>query len=198
MDSRLLIHLLKILINLYPAESELLINIEVTNRFFKPNLYIYALHFINMPALKIGDKAPVFTGKDQNGKPISLSQFKGKKLALYFYPKDNTPGCSTEACNLRDNYDNLLKKGYEVVGVSADSEKSHLNFIGKFNLPFPLIADEEKKIIRDYKAWGEKKMYGRAYEGILRKTYIISENGIIEKIIEKVKISDHTRQIFED
>lgn len=151
-----------------------------------------------MSTLKVGDKAPVFSGKDQDGKTISLSRFKGKKLALYFYPKDNTPGCTTEACNLRDNYSDLLKKGYEVVGVSADSSKSHLNFIGKFSLPFPLIADEDKKIIKDYQVWGEKMMYGKAYEGIIRKTFVISEDGIIEKIIEKVKVDDHTRQIFED
>jgi thioredoxin-dependent peroxiredoxin len=151
-----------------------------------------------MSTLKVGDKAPVFSGKDQDGKSISLAQFKGKKLALYFYPKDNTPGCTAEACNLRDNYSDLLNKGYAVVGVSADSSKSHLNFIGKFSLPFPLIADEDKKIIKDYQVWGEKNMYGKVYEGIIRKTFIISEDGIIEKIIEKVKTNDHTRQIFED
>jgi peroxiredoxin Q/BCP len=150
-----------------------------------------------MTPLKVGDKAPGFRGKDQDGKLISLTQFKGKKLALYFYPKDNTPGCTTEACNLRDNYSDLLKKGYMIVGVSADNEKSHKNFIGKFSLPFPLIADVEKKIIKDYQAWGEKMMYGKAYEGILRKTFVISEDGVIEKIIEKVKISEHSKQIFE-
>ncbi len=151
-----------------------------------------------MAVLKVGDKAPEFNGKDQNGNKISLQQFTGRKLALYFYPKDNTPGCTTEACNLRDNYSDLKKNGYEIVGVSADSEKSHQNFIAKFSLPFPLISDEEKKIIKDYGAWGEKKMYGKAYEGILRMTFIISEKGIIEKIIEKVKISEHSKQIFED
>lgn len=151
-----------------------------------------------MPALKAGDKAPAFSGKDQEGRTISLGQFKGKKLVLYFYPKDNTPGCTTEACNLRDNYNEFIQKGYEVVGVSADSSRSHTGFIAKFSLPFPLIADEEKKIIKAYQAWGEKKMYGKAYEGILRKTYVISETGVIEKIIEKVKISEHTKQIFED
>jgi len=149
-------------------------------------------------ALKVGDKAPAFIGKDQNGKTLSLSDFKGKKLALYFYPKDNTPGCTAEACNLRDNYDDLLKKGYRVVGVSADSEKSHQSFISKFELPFPLLSDPDKKIIMDYEAWGEKSMYGKAYDGILRKTYVISEDGIIEKIIEKVKTAEHSRQIFED
>lgn len=151
-----------------------------------------------MAELKVGDKAPVFSGKDQNGNMISLQQFAGRKLALYFYPKDNTPGCTTEACNLRDNYSDLKKKGYEIVGVSADSEKSHQNFISKFSLPFPLISDEEKKIIKDYGVWGEKKMYGKAYEGILRKTFVISEKGVIEKIIEKVKINEHSKQIFED
>ena len=151
-----------------------------------------------MAVLKVGDKAPEFNGKDQNGNKIRLQQFTGRKLALYFYPKDNTPGCTTEACNLRDNYSDLKKNGYEIVGVSADSEKSHQNFIAKFSLPFPLISDEEKKIIKDYGAWGEKKMYGKAYEGILRMTFIISEKGIIEKIIEKVKISEHSKQIFED
>jgi peroxiredoxin Q/BCP len=151
-----------------------------------------------MAVLKVGDKAPEFCGKDQNGNIISLQQFTGRKLALYFYPKDNTPGCTTEACNLRDNYADLKKKGYEIVGVSADSEKSHQSFISKFSLPFPLISDEEKKIIKDYGAWGEKKMYGKAYQGILRMTFVISEKGIIEKIIGKVKISEHSQQIFED
>ena len=151
-----------------------------------------------MNPLKAGDKAPLFSGKDQNGKLTDLDNYKGKKLVLYFYPRDNTPGCTAEACNLRDNYADLLKKGYEVLGVSADNGKSHVNFIDKFNLPFPLIADEDKKIIKDYQAWGEKKLYGRVYEGIIRKTFVISENGIIEKIIEKVKISDHARQIFDE
>ena len=151
-----------------------------------------------MTPLKIGDKAPAFSGKDQNGNLISLADLRGKKLVLYFYPRDNTPGCTTEACNLRDNYSGLLKKGYAVIGVSADSEKSHINFINKFKLPFSLIADVDKKIIKDYQVWGEKKLYGRAYEGIFRKTFVISETGIIEKIIDKVKINDHTKQIFEE
>jgi thioredoxin-dependent peroxiredoxin len=151
-----------------------------------------------MSNLKAGDKAPQFSGKDQDGRTLSLDDFREKKLVLYFYPKDNTPGCTTEACNLRDNHSDLLSKGYAVVGISADSSKSHQNFIAKFSLPFPLIADEDKTIIKAYDAWGEKKMYGKAYEGILRKTYVISENGIIEKIIEKVKINEHSRQIFED
>ena len=151
-----------------------------------------------MEDLKVGDKAPDFSGVDQDGKEISLGLFRGKKLALYFYPKDNTPGCTTEACNLRDNYQELIHKNYAVVGVSADNKKSHLNFISKFSLPFPLIADEGKIIIKAYQAWGEKKMYGKSYEGIIRKTFIISEDGIIEKIIDKVKVGDHTKQIFEE
>ena len=150
-----------------------------------------------MTNLKVGDNAPVFKGIDQNGKEVSLANFKGKKLVLYFYPKDDTPGCTAEACNLRDNYSELLDKGYNVVGVSADDEKSHQKFSAKYELPFSLVSDTEKKIIRDYGAWGEKKMYGKSYEGIIRKTFVISEEGKIEKIIEKVKTDDHSRQIFE-
>lgn len=150
-----------------------------------------------MVTLKTGDKAPDFRGKDQDGNRIGLSDFRGRKLVLYFYPKDNTPGCTAEACDLRDNYHRFLEKSYDVVGVSADSPKSHLNFIQKFNLPFPLISDADKVILKAYGAWGEKKMYGKSYEGILRKTFVISEEGIIEKIIEKVKTDDHSKQIFE-
>ncbi len=150
-----------------------------------------------MTTLKVGDKAPDFKGIDQNGSDISLDLFKGKKIVLYFYPKDNTPGCTAEACNLRDNYQDFLNKGYVVIGVSADDEKSHQKFASKYNLPFPLIADKEKKIIRDYGAWGEKKLYLKLYEGVIRMTFIISEEGRIEKIIEKVKTSDHTKQIFD-
>jgi len=151
-----------------------------------------------MSTLKTGDIAPGFKGLDQNGNEISLDSFKGKKVVLYFYPKDNTPGCTAEACNLRDNYNRFLNSGFEVIGISADDEKSHLKFAGKYSLPFSLIADTGRKIIKDYGAWGEKKMYGKSYEGILRKTFIISEEGKIEKIIEKVKTDDHTRQIFEE
>lgn len=150
-----------------------------------------------MNKLSIGDKAPDFKGKDQDGNTLSLEQFKGKKLVLYFYPKDNTPGCTAEACNIRDNYQEFLKKGYAVVGVSADSEKSHHNFISKYDLPFPLLSDPEKEVIKSYGAWGEKSMYGKKYEGILRMTFIISEEGFVEKIIEDVKTKDHSRQIFE-
>lgn len=150
-----------------------------------------------MANLKEGEKAPAFRGKDQNGNELSLDMFKGKKLVLYFYPKDDTPGCTAEACNIRDNYQDFLAKGYAVLGVSADDEKSHQKFISKYNLPFPLIADPEKEIIKAYGAWGEKSMYGKKYKGIIRKTFVISEEGFVEKIIEKVKTKDHSRQIFE-
>ena len=150
-----------------------------------------------MAKLKIGDKSPDFSGKDQNGHIISLENFKGKRVILYFYPKDDTPGCTAEACNLRDNYTDLISKGYAVVGVSADDEKSHRKFSEKYQLPFPLIADTGKIIIKAYGVWGEKKMYGKSYEGIHRMTYVITGDGIIEKIIEKVKTDDHSRQIFE-
>ena len=149
-----------------------------------------------MGQLKEGSKAPIFEGIDQNGKTIKLTDFTGKKVILYFYPKDNTPGCTAEACNLRDNYDSLIKKGFVVIGVSPDSEKSHKGFAGKYSLPFPLIADTSKKIMNDYGVWGEKKMYGKSYMGVLRTTFIIDEKGIIEKIIEKVDTAGHTEQIF--
>jgi peroxiredoxin Q/BCP len=149
-----------------------------------------------MGQLKEGSKAPMFEGIDQNGKSVRLTDFKGKKVVLYFYPKDNTPGCTAEACNLRDNYNSFLKKGFAVVGVSPDTERSHKGFAGKFSLPFPLIADTSKKILNDYGVWGEKKLYGRSYMGVLRTTFIIDEEGIIEKIIEKVDTAGHTEQIF--
>ena len=149
-----------------------------------------------MIQLKEGSKAPDFTGIDQNGNRITLDDFAGKKLILYFYPKDNTPGCTAEACNLRDNYETLLKKGYAIVGVSPDSEKSHKGFAGKYSLPFPLIADTTKEILNDYGVWGEKQMYGKSYFGVIRTTYVIDEKGIIEKIVTKVDTSGHTEQIF--
>ncbi len=149
-----------------------------------------------MGSLKAGDKAPHFEGVNQNGEKITLADFSGKKLILYFYPKDNTPGCTAEACNLNENYEMWLKKGFEVVGVSPDSEKSHLKFIDKFNLKFNLISDTEKEILQAYGAWGEKKLYGRVYMGVLRKTLIIDEKGVIVSIFEKVKTKDHTNQII--
>ncbi|OFY39419.1 MAG: peroxiredoxin [Bacteroidetes bacterium GWF2_40_14] len=146
--------------------------------------------------LKKGDKAPDFMGKDHNGKDIKLSDFKGKKLVLYFYPKDNTPGCTAEACDLRDNYQRFESLGYKIVGVSKDNEKSHKGFIEKFNLPFPLISDTDTVILQAYEAWGEKKFMGRQYVGIIRKTFVIDENGIIFDIIEKVDTKSHTAQIL--
>jgi len=149
-----------------------------------------------MTKLKEGMKAPDFTGTDQHGNEIRLSDFVGKKLVLYFYPKDYTPGCTSEACNLRDNYNELLKKGFAVVGISADSEKSHKGFAEKYSLQFPLIADTSKKIMNDYGVFGEKKLYGKTFLGVQRTTFIIDEKSMIEKIVTKVKTSDHTQQIF--
>ena len=149
-----------------------------------------------MIQLKEGMKAPLFEGTDQDGKIIRLDDYAGKKVVLYFYPKDNTPGCTAEACNLRDNNELLLKEGFTVIGVSIDSEKSHKGFASKYSLPFPLIADTSKKIVNDYGVYGEKKMYGKSYFGIVRTTFVIDENGIIEKIISKVDTQNHTEQIF--
>jgi thioredoxin-dependent peroxiredoxin len=150
-----------------------------------------------MTKLKIGDKAPDFKAVDQNGRSVSLTDYKGKKIILYFYPKDNTPGCTDEACSLRDGYEILTKSGYDVIGVSADSEKTHHGFASKHNLPFRLIADTDKKVIQAYGAWGEKKMYGKSYEGIIRTTFLISEEGKIENIIDKVNTKNHAGQILE-
>lgn len=147
--------------------------------------------------LEKGDQSPHFEGVDQDGKTVKSDDFKGHKLILYFYPKDNTPGCTAEACDLRDNYELWLSKGYKVVGVSPDSQQSHQKFISKFNLPFPLISDPEKEILKAYGAWGPKKLYGREYEGVLRTTFIIDENGIIEQIFTKVKTKEHTKQILD-
>jgi peroxiredoxin Q/BCP len=149
-----------------------------------------------MITLKLGDKAPAFIGKTQDGKEISLGDFKGKKLVLYFYPKDNTSGCTAEACSLRDFYSEFTAKDYAIVGVSPDNEKSHTNFIAKNNLPFPLIADTEHIIATQYGVWDEKKMCGRTYMGIIRTTFIINENGIIDDIIEKVNTKNHSAQIL--
>ena len=149
-----------------------------------------------MTHLKEGQKAPSFEGIDQDDKKIKLSDFTGKKVVLYFYPKDDTPGCTAEACNLRDNYKDLIKKGFAIVGVSPDNGKSHKGFAGKYSLPFPLIADTTKKILNDYGAWGEKNMYGKLVTGVLRTTFIIDEKGLIEKIISKVDTGAHTEQIL--
>src|SRR5690554_873584 len=150
-----------------------------------------------MSKLEIGAAAPEFTAKDQNGKDISLKDYRGKKVILYFYPKDNTPGCTAESCNFRDNYESLVSQGFEVIGVSADSEKSHQKFIDKHHLPFTLIADTDKLVLNKYGAWGPKKFMGRSYDGILRKTFIIDEEGNIEHIIEKVKTKEATQQVLE-
>jgi len=147
-------------------------------------------------SLQVGNKAPAFEGIDQDENLIKLSDFQGKKLALYFYPKDNTPGCTAQACNLRDNYDALLNAGYAIVGISSDSAKKHQNFIKKYELPFPLIADEDKTIHEQFGTWVKKQMYGREYMGTARTTFIIDENGVIEDIIGKVKTKEHTAQIL--
>jgi peroxiredoxin Q/BCP len=147
--------------------------------------------------LKTGDKAPNFKAKDQDGNSISLKDFAGKKLVLYFYPKDDTPSCTNEACNLRDNFGSLKKKGYAIVGVSADEEKKHKKFIAKYDLPFPLIADTDKKVIEAYDVWGEKFFMGRTFDGIVRTTFVIDEKGKIEKVITDVKTKNHTEQILE-
>ncbi|HQG77636.1 MAG: thioredoxin-dependent thiol peroxidase [Bacteroidales bacterium] len=149
-----------------------------------------------MSKLKERMKAPSFEGTDQDGKTVRLSDLAGKKVILYFYPKDNTPGCTAEACNLRDNHSDLIKKGFAVIGVSADSEKSHKGFSDKYSLPFPLIADTSRKILNDYGVYGEKKLYGKTFMGIQRTTFIINESGIIEKIISKVDTKNHTEQIL--
>lgn len=146
-----------------------------------------------MPA--VGEKAPAFKEKDQDGNWIRLSDFKGKKLVLYFYPKDSTPTCTTQACNLRDNYEQLLAKGYKVLGVSVDDEKSHRKFIAKHNLPFPLLADTEHRMVNAYGVWGEKKMYGHTFMGVFRTTFVIDEKGRIAEVITKVKSKDHAAQI---
>ncbi|RZS97348.1 thioredoxin-dependent thiol peroxidase [Cecembia calidifontis] len=147
-------------------------------------------------SLEVGKAAPDFESKDQNGNPVKLSDFRGKKVVLYFYPKDNTPGCTAQACNLRDNYEALQKAGYVVLGVSSDSQKSHQKFIEKQNLPFSLIADEDLTVHKAYGTWVEKSMYGRKHMGTARTTFIIDEKGILEEIIEKVDTKAHTNQIL--
>ena len=146
--------------------------------------------------LKIGDNAPDFEGKNQNNESVKLSSFIGEKVVLYFYPRDNTPGCTAQACNLKDNFNELSRKGYKIIGVSSDSIKSHKKFEEKYSLPFDLISDEDKAIHKSYGTWIEKSMYGRKYMGTARRTFIIDENGMIKEIIEKVKTKEHTQQII--
>lgn len=150
-----------------------------------------------MSSLKAGDKAPQFTAKDQDGNTVSLLDFKGKILVLYFYPQDDTPTCTKEACNFRDNYQSLLSKGLSVVGVSFDNEKKHKKFIKKYDLPFPLLADPDKKIIEDYGVWGEKTLFGRDYMGTLRTTFIIDKKGVIAHIINKVDSGNASQQVLD-
>ncbi len=150
-----------------------------------------------MKTLKVGDKAPDFKVNDQDGNSISSKDYKGKKWVVFFYPKANTPGCTAEACNLRDNYKELQNEGYELLGVSADSEKRQKNFREKYNFPFPLLADENKEVINAFGVWGPKKFMGREFDGIHRKTFIIDENGIITRVIDKVKTKDHAAQILD-
>ena len=149
-----------------------------------------------MTTLEAGDKAPEFSVKDQDGKIRSLENYKGKKLVIFFYPKASTPGCTAEACNLRDNWESLQAQGYEILGVSADSERKQTNFKKKNDLPFPLLADEDKKMIHAYGVWGPKKFMGKEYEGIHRTTFLIDEKGRIEEVISKVKTKDHAAQIL--
>lgn len=150
-----------------------------------------------MAILKEGDVAPAFTAKNQNGETISLNDFKGKTVVLYFYPKDDTPGCTAEACNFRDNYQALQAKGFEIIGVSTDDEKSHTKFVNKYQLPFNLVADTDKSIVEAYGVWVEKSMYGKTYMGTSRKTFIINPEGKIEKIIDKVDTKNSSQQVLD-
>lgn len=150
-----------------------------------------------MNTLKVGDKVPSFTVKDQDGNTVKLEDFAGKKLIVFFYPKANTPGCTAEACNLRDNYKELQSQGYELLGVSADSEAKQAKFKAKYDFPFPLLADEDHTILNAFGVWGPKKFMGREYDGIHRKTFIINGEGSVIKVIDKVKTKDHAAQILE-
>jgi len=149
-----------------------------------------------MPELKEGDLAPAINATDENGELITLEEYRGKKVVLYFYPRDNTPGCTAEACDLRDNYSQFIEQGFEIIGVSDDTEKSHRKFKSKYELPFRLISDVDRKVLQDYGAWGEKKLYGKSFLGLIRLTFIINEDGYVEKIIKKVKTKEHSKQIF--
>ncbi|AXE17598.1 thioredoxin-dependent thiol peroxidase [Runella rosea] len=147
-------------------------------------------------ALQVGEKAPLFEAKDQNGNVVKLTDFQGKKIVLYFYPKDDTPGCTAQACSLRDSYDAMLARGYVVLGASVDNEKSHKKFAEKYQLPFPLLADTEHQIVEAYGVWAEKSMYGKTYMGTVRTTFIIDENGVIQEIISKIDTKNHAEQVL--
>ncbi len=153
---------------------------------------------MSITELSIGDTAPDFTGSDQNGETVSLKDLKGRRVILFFYPKDMTPGCTAEACNLSENYSELQQRGFEVIGVSADSGARHLKFIDKYSLPYTLIADEDRKVIKAYGVWGEKKFMGKTYDGIHRTTFVIGADGKLESVIKKVRTKDHTAQILEE
>lgn len=161
------------------------------------NLYFYRTNLIKkaMKTLKVGDKVPSFSSKDQDGNSINLSDYLGKKLIVFFYPKASTPGCTAEACNLRDNYKELQDQGYELLGVSADSEKRQSSFRDKYKFQFPLLADEDHTVINTFGVWGPKKFMGKSYDGIHRMTFIIDEKGVVSKVIDKVKTKDHAAQI---
>lgn len=150
-----------------------------------------------MNTLKAGDKVPDFEARDQDGNVVSLSDFQGKKLVVFFYPRANTPGCTAEACNLRDHYTELQEAGYSLLGVSADSEKKQSNFRSKYDFPFPLLADEDRTVIETFGVWGPKKFMGREFDGIHRKTFLIDGSGTVERVIDKVKTKDHAAQILE-
>ena len=150
-----------------------------------------------MNTLKAGDKVPEFSVPDEKGNTVSLSDYKGKKLVVFFYPKANTPGCTAEACNLRDNYQELKAKGFELLGVSADSSKKQANFKDKYEFPFTLLADEDKEVINAFGVWGPKKFMGKEYNGIHRMTFLVDENGVVSDVIEKVKTKDHAAQVLE-
>lgn len=151
-----------------------------------------------MNMLKVGDKVPEFSSKDQDGNTINLSDYKGKKLVVFFYPKASTPGCTMEACNLRDNYKVLTDEGYELLGVSADTERKQANFRNKYKFPFPLLADVDHTVINTFGVWGPKKFMGRTFDGIHRTTFVIDEEGVVEKVIEKVKTKDHAAQLLSE
>lgn len=151
----------------------------------------------DMTHLQEGDKAPAFSGVNEKGEKVSLADFKGKKLILFFYPKDNTTTCTEEACNLRDNYDLLKKKGFELLGVSPDSPKKHQNFIKKYDLPYPLLADTQQEVVKAYGVWGPKQLYGRTYDGVYRTTFVIDKKGVITRIFTKVDAEAHARQILD-